>query len=213
MENKKEFDIMHDQAVKAHISLGNTKIGRIANFNMTPGISCSACACKTCHVDGCYAMKSYRRYLNVRIAWNENTAMALFNLDELEKQIREFLSKKRRKAIKYFRIHSAGDFITAAYADMWFRIAADFPEIRFLAFTKQFDIVRGIPFDMLKNFSLVMSNWYEYLAPDDLLEKYAQTFVVDDPKDSMPENSVLCPGSCVNCKACWYHKNVVFKKH
>lgn len=202
-----------NESVKCHISKGNVKVGAIPNFSLTPGVSCSRQACATCHVNGCYAMKSYRMYKNVRNAWDENTSLALFNIEELEKQIRAYLSKYKGK---FFRIHVAGDFITKEYAQMWFRIIKDYPGIIFLAFTKQFDNVRDIPFDTLTNMTLLLSDWEGIEMPEDLKERYQIAYCIEHD-DVIPENTVLCPGSCENCNACWFlrdvHKNVAFYKH
>lgn len=181
-----------------HISKGNIKVGTIPNFSLTPGRSCSAEACKTCLVQGCYACKSYRQYKNVRTAWDENTDMAVAALDEMEKQLTAYFDGMN--APRFFRVHVGGDFITKEYAEMWARIAAAHPHTNFLAFTKQWDNVRGVNFP--ENFSLVLSGWKGTEIPADLMAKYRTATCVDS-KDEIPCGGFECPGHCENCGACW----------
>lgn len=196
--------------LKAHISKGNSKVGRIPNFSLTPGISCSAEACRTCLKEGCYACKSYRQYPNVRRAWDENTTMSVDFLNYLILEINDWLTKHKPT---YFRIHVGGDFITHEYAEAWAYIASKHPETRFLAFTKQWDNIRGVSFP--DNVSIVLSAWRGCSIPEDLKQQYAVAYVSDC--DDVPENAIPCGGNCETCHACWglakRGLNVVFDKH
>lgn len=152
-----------------HISTTNSKLGFIPSFNLLPGLTCSSESCKHCLREGCYAVKNafrcgYDVDKNTTLkAWTENTVLAIHDLHTLEDMLIEYF-EQHKFIIKLFRIHSSGDFFSDEYADMWYRIAKQFPSIRFLAFTKQWDIVRVIPFYQLPNFSLVL--------PDGLRLKY-----------------------------------------
>lgn len=193
------------------ISKGNMKVGSIPNMSLTPGVSCSREACKTCHVGGCYAMKSYRQYKNVRTAWDGNVEMALFDLETMETQLTAYFQKARPA---FFRIHVGGDFITREYAEMWARVATAAPFTRFLAFTKQFDHVRGVAFP--ENFALVLSAWEGVTIPSDLADRLPIAYCVDSA-DDIPADGFHCPGSCTNCGACWELSkrgiDVYFVKH
>lgn len=184
--------------MKIHISKGNMKVGTIPNFSLTPGRSCSKKACKTCFVQGCYACKSYRQYKNVRTAWDENTECAVHELKSMEKQLSAYFDGMN--APRFFRIHVGGDFITKEYAEMWARIAVNHPHTNFLAFTKQWENVRGIDFP--ENFSLVLSGWPGTEIPADLKEKYRTATCVNSA-DEIPAGGFHCPGHCENCGACW----------
>ena len=72
---------------KIHISDKNSKLGRIPNISLTPGITCSPEACKTCLKGGCYALKAYRQYKRTRTAWDENTELALHDIAGMETQL------------------------------------------------------------------------------------------------------------------------------
>ena len=199
------------KAISAHVSEGNMKVGSIPNFSLTPGRTCSKEACKTCLREGCYAMKSYRQYKNVKTAWDENSDLAERNLSALEKALSLYFSAEKPL---FFRIHVGGDFVSMAYAEMWARIAESAPSTRFLAFTKQWENVRGVKFP--QNFSLVLSGWPGTEIPEDLAGQYAQAICVDHAED-MPKGGFLCPGSCESCGACWElakrKVNVYFVKH
>lgn len=184
--------------IGAHVSEGNIKVGSIPNWSLTPGRTCSAEACKTCLREGCYAVKSYRQYKNVRTAWDDNTELAESKLDKLEPFFDMYFSSMN--APRYFRIHVAGDFVSRAYAEMWSRIATRHPGTRFLAFTKQWDNIRGIEFP--ENFSMVLSGWPGTEIPEDLSQKYAKAICVDSEAD-IPADGFHCPGHCENCGACW----------
>ena len=184
--------------IGAHISEGNMKVGSIPNWSLTPGKTCSAEACRTCFVQGCYACKSYRQYKNVRQAWDENTSLAIRDLPALERFLNYYFSSMN--APRFFRVHVAGDFVTEAYAAMWSRVAASHPGTRFLAFTKQWDNVRGIEWPA--NFSLVLSGWPGTEIPADLLARFRTATCVEKAEE-IPADGFHCPGSCENCGACW----------
>ena len=123
------------------ISLGNTKLGDVPQFNLPPRKSCPNC--KHCsgvfdgHKYSCYADKAYRQYDNVRKAWDGNLQACRRDLWTVQSEIYQYLDKYRPT---WFRIHSAGDFYSQEYFDMWGDLARAFPKTRFLAFTKSFDL-------------------------------------------------------------------------
>lgn len=196
-----------------HISTTNSKLGFIPSFNILPGLTCSRESCKHCLREGCYAVKNVFRCgydvdKNTTLkAWAENTVLAFHDLESLESRLMEYFSS-HRIMIKLFRIHSAGDFFSREYAMMWYRIAKKFPDIRFLAFTKQWDIVREVAFYELPNFSLVLSGWIEIAIPEDLRKLYRCAWCEDGIETRIPEDAMLCPGNCESCGMCWYLKDL-----
>lgn len=195
-----------------HISKGNIKVGTIPNISLTPGRTCSPEACKTCLTGGCYAMKSYRQYPAVRRAWDENTAQAVDNPAGMEADLMAYFG--RLNAPRFFRVHVGGDFVTREYAAMWARVAAANPGTCFLAFTKQWEMVRGVNFP--ENFSLVLSSWPGTTIPADLRARYSVAWL-DDGGEEIPADAIECPGNCSNCGVCWSLAkrglDVKFKKH
>jgi hypothetical protein len=192
------------------ISEGNMKTGRIPAFSLAPGHSCSAAACATCYREGCYARKAYQAYPNTRAAWDRNTELALESLPLLEADLRHYLTHTRKTL---FRIHVSGDFISREYAMMWARIIADFPHIKFLAFTKQFSIIRGINFPA--NMALVLSAWPGTVPPVDLMARYPVAWL-NDGATEIPAHAQPCAGHCEECTLCFdlrHGTDVFFNKH
>lgn len=197
-----------------HISEGNSKLGKIPNFNLTPGRTCSAQACKTCFCDGCYARNSVERFDDTAAAWHENTEAVLHDLPGVEAALMKYFG--RLSAPRFFRVHSGGDFVTAEYAAMWARVAAANPGTHFLAFTKQFSNVAAIEFP--SSFSLVPSAWPGIEIPAELRARYSVAWLYDGTNaDEIPVDAVECPGNCDTCGVCWSLArrglDVVFTKH
>lgn len=196
-----------------HISVSNSKLGSIPSFNLLPGFTCSAESCKHCLKEGCYAIKNaFRCGYNVDknstlSAWTENTVIMMTDLEKLYNELDNYLNSVQYST-KLFRIHSSGDFKSVAYAEMWYKLAAKYKNIRFLAFTKQWDIVRQVNFYELDNFSLVLSGWTGINIPSDLIEKYRCAWCNDGHETRIPDNAMLCPGSCESCGLCWYLKDL-----
>lgn len=179
------------------ISDGNTKTGKIPAFSIAPGMTCSAAACRSCYNEGCYARKLYQLRPTVKKAWDENTEAARHDLARVENALNAYIAKYKPR---FFRVHVSGDFFSREYAQAWARIASNHPETRFLAFTKQFDNVRGIAFP--DNFSLVLSAWDGVEIPDDLRKLYPVAWVYNTI-DQIPADVFECPGRCDTCGACW----------
>lgn len=198
--------------MKTKISAGNSKLGTIANISLTPGRTCSPEACRTCLTGGCYAMKAYRMYKNVRAAWDANTELATTDLATMEADLHKYFAGMN--APRFFRIHVGGDFVTREYAEMWARVAAAAPSTNFLAFTKQWDNIRSVGFP--DNVSIVLSAWPGTTIPEDLRELYSVAWL-DDGAEEVPEDAIECPGNCASCGVCWSlskrHIDVKFRKH
>jgi len=198
------------------ISKGNIKLGGIANFNITPGRTCSKSACNTCLVDGCYAMKSYRMYPSVRKAWDTNTDLVENDLQLVRAELIMYMVKKQPE---YFRIHSAGDFFTLDYLKVWVEIAKMFPKTRFMAYTKQFDILRQLDEYVPDNLVIYLSSWHGLSDfPVDMIDKYPVAWLADtaDGADFLSEKTGahICTGDCTLCTWCYNnHSDVIFIKH
>lgn len=197
-----------------HISKGNIKTGAIPSFSLPSGVTCSKEACSTCYLQGCYAKKCERLRPSVRKAWGDNFEIAKSDLSFLETYLDKFFSKPN--APRLFRIHVGGDFFSVDYFLMWVRIAVAHPEIRFLAFTKQTEIIK--PFVSAqgpKNFALVFSAWPGVPVDEKIREHLPVAWVDDGNETRIPEDAVHCPGNCETCASCWAldGKDVVFKKH
>ena len=219
-----------------HVSLGNDKIGNIFNFNLPAIVTCPKCAHTTCGKNGCYALKD-ERYLGCVVARWENLGLLLRDLNKVEMEIVAFLTeeirknnKRKVKKVLRMRIHESGDFAVAGleqeYLDMWLRIMKRFPEVRFYAYTKCYDLVRENAERILaqKNFNLILSDWDGLEIPKDLVAMGFSIAYVDDgsehAKRVIPASAFRCPATagneftCEHCGKCSEHGcSVVFKKH
>lgn len=89
------------------ISSGNIKLGSIPNINLPPILTCNKDV--PCASDGCYALKAYKQYPNVRSAWHHN-------LEEFKRDSVKFFNDvtsqlKKKKSLRRFRWHSSGDIV------------------------------------------------------------------------------------------------------
>lgn len=109
---------------------------------------------------------------------------------------------KRRKSLKYIRIHITGDFYNEEYVRKWVRIARIFPDMIFRTNTKRQDLI-----PLMK-------------------EEFPSNFVVRESTDPtrsslgiFPEASIkgtpgtakfyICQDDCEKCKFyCWHHSKV-----
>lgn len=213
-----------------HAPQGNSKTGEIPAWNLLPGAACPGRACAGCLVSGCYALKNvFRagysftpspetgRCNRVLRNWAENTALALDRLPVLESCLRDWLAEYLENGGRDVRVHGSGDFLTLEYAALWFRLAQDFPALRFLAFTKFWENVRGLDFAGLENFSLVLSAWPSMDVPEDLAASYRVSWCQDGTETRIPADALHCPGDCDTCGLCWHlaeiGRDVWFTKH
>lgn len=197
-----------------HISNGNTKTGAIPSFSLPSGLTCSHKACETCYKQGCYARKIERLRSSVHNSYVENLTFAQQYPEMLESYLDMYFSLPN--APRFFRLHVAGDFFNQEYFEMWLRIIEKHPDTKFLAFTKQADVVEPYVKILPKNFSLVWSAWTgmelpEFVKRGDLPVAWMQ----DGDETRIPNDAISCPGHCEQCAKCWAMngRDVVFKKH
>ena len=194
------------------ISRGNSKIGNIPNISLPPIKSCKNCS--LCKKD-CYALKSYRQYKEVKKCWNDNFKAYGGNENAYFKAIETTLSKI--KDLNYFRWHISGDIQNQLYLDSMSYIAEQFPNTRFLAFTKMYDLdYSRIP----DNLAIIISLW-PGITEKDIPEKnqcMPMAYMYDGTNENeIPLKAVPCSGNCETCGQCFFVQetgiDVVFHKH
>lgn len=196
--------------LETKISVGNTKLGRIINVNLPPVKSC--CKDVPCSGDKCYALKAYRQYPKTRKAWDTNYELYQIDSNRYFECISNYL-EKRRKYVRRFRWHSSGDIIDQKYFNYMIEISKNFPEIKFLCFTKNYNLeydVKELPYNFVIRFSMWPGFSPEIISKNNI---YAW---MDDGKDTrIPKNAFKCFNSCKICGFCWNNNNrdVVFHKH
>jgi ferredoxin len=187
------------------ISKGNSKIGKIPNISMTPIKSCGNC--KACAKD-CYALKAYKQYPNVRKAWDENFEDAKKRRFSYFIELSQYLRKHQPK---FFRWHVSGDILDQEYLNAMISTARNYPETKFLAFTKMHEFDYS---NKPENLSIVFSMFPSMPLP---AAKMPMAWVQDGTETRIPNDALACPGHCDNCGLCWnlpvLNKDVYFEKH
>jgi hypothetical protein len=181
------------------ISEKNSKMGDIPSFSTTAGKTCTREACETCFKSGCYArsMQENRAHPGVGDSWERNTS-ALADLSAVESELNGYMMVKFPR---FFRFHVSGDCQTIAQFDMYCRVAAKNPNIKYLMFTKAYHVVNSSDAAIPDNFSVVFSAWpgLEFDNPKQLPIAYMQ----DGTETRIPESALACPGLCTTCGMCW----------
>ena len=107
--------------------------------------------------------------------------------------------------IEYIRLHACGDFYSQDYYNKWQKIAGRYPDVKFLAYT------RNTKIDFSKrpdNFMIINSRDATTKKLNPTLDRYA--WVLD--KKKIPNEAAMnvetrpafiCRFKCSNCKMCW----------
>jgi len=194
------------------VTYTNRKLGAtIASINLPAITTCRADA--PCKHD-CYASHGTFKYKNVANCYNENLRMIKEDIKQAEKDILSQLP-----LMGFCRIHASGDFVNKEYFEMLIRIAKTAKHVKFMAFTKKYELVNewiAEHGNLPKNFKIIFSAWYTdwtFENPYNLPIAY----IYDKKTDNkIPKNAIPCGGSCQQCMACWMLKKrqcVVFNKH
>lgn len=197
---------------KVSISKGNIKMGEIPSVSLPPIITCADnCTC----AKKCYAYRMYRRYPNVKNAYDNNLDIFENNPAEYWKQIDDTLYTSR-----FFRFHVSGDIPTYQYLLDMVKTVANNPHCEVLVFTKQYDFVNKALENGLKipaNLHILFSEWKGMEMKNPYNMPVAHVIF----KGEYPEaNWNICSGNCLECAKhktnCWKVNNgehVAFHEH
>lgn len=178
-------------------------MGNIPSVSLVPGLDCGNCS--KC-LKGCYAMKAYRMYPATRDAYHRNSDMAHNDRGSYFQQIADELVSN---PTRFFRWHVAGDILDQDYLNRMVDMAVFFPGVRFLCFTKRFDIRFG---RLPENLTIILSVWPGMPLPRN--RTLPRAYMQDGTETRIPKGARECPGSCEDCKLCYGLKgSVVFNKH
>ena len=228
-----EFD-----KLKVLVSEGNSKIGKSLNVSIMPIITCG-CMGNVCGVI-CYAVRAMIRMGFNGDKWKQNrwvinTLIAFLDPDryfeEIKSAIREGLSRPK-KPIHYFRWHVGGEIMSLTYFHRMVNLAKEFPEVRFLAFTKRYDIVNeymdgyGGRNSIPENLSILYSAAPGETVPNPYHLPECHIWMADEKLNKVwrvqfVESQIWhCPGNCEECQCvgagCWFLKDgtiVLLKQH
>ncbi len=161
----------------------------------------------------CYTKKS-DSFKNVRPSREKNYRIS--KGDEFVNQVQDFIDKKKKKKITYFRIHEEGDFYNEDYLKKWVEITdkyRDDKSIKFVAYTKSINLLdkfcksNQIRLDQI-NIKFIYSQMPDTcrysleLAYEYKLQKY----IVVNSLDEIPDGIEICSMRCNKCMSC-YTKN------
>ena len=136
IQNSKAYNAAHaGDNLSIHTSGGNAKLGSIMNISLPPVTTCHNCSSCSKY---CYAIRSYNRFTDTAVGWNENYLLFLTYPDRYFNEI-----SKAVKLQRFFRWHVSGDIVNGAYLAGMIRVALENPKVEFLAFTKAYQIVNA----------------------------------------------------------------------
>jgi len=141
-------DLTSSNLVQLFTSNSKLKKESIYSFSLPAGASCPfAGAC----LKFCYANKGAFKYSNVIKAHERNLSISKTAefVDHINANIAALPS------IKFFRLHSSGDFYSVEYIQKWVKIASMNPDRVFYAYTKSMQLFKGI--NLPSNFLIIQS--------------------------------------------------------
>ena len=194
-------------------SESNKKMGRCGSFSVMPVTTCNPNA--PCFKD-CYARKMCAYRKSVRQAYEDNTKALM-----IDHRYDEFISAAcifiDLNEYRLFRFNVAGDMFSFDYLNACCEIARRNPEVKFLAFTKQYKLVgESLKMGLIpSNFNIVFSAWNAFKPEDTTIVPVAY-FDDGEHEDLIDSKAVLCGGDCQHCKKCFYlnkGESVRFAKH
>lgn len=201
--------------MRIKISKGNSKLGDVNNLSLPPILTCDKNPCTN---SGCYALKFYKMYTNVKQSWDSNLSFYKEDSSLFFKELDDFL-KKTKKSL--FRFHVGGDIPDQNYFNNMIDICNNNDHIYFLVYTKKINL--DFSLEIPNNLNIIISSWDDVFynkIPNNLKDKFTLSHVKDlISYESSLTDTFECSGNCVNCGyTCWDTKdlgikNIVFKKH
>lgn len=220
-EQKIEYWSLSNNEVS--INNGNAKTGKACLTCSMPMISCRPDA--PCKQD-CYCCKGNQAYANVQGAYHRNWRLWIENPERFEKHVNY---KIEMNGLPLFRWNDCGDIVDEEYFRMMLRVAEQNPDVKFLAYTKKYELVNEeitrrlkedkeiLPDNFTLRFSMWDKNWFvpnHYNLPVAYVD-----FKKSELNPELPTKAFICPGSgqttCSSCKVCFNKKvqNVIFHQH
>ena len=184
-------------------------MGKTPSVSLPPIKSCGNC--KDC-ASKYYANQAYRQYTTTRAAYDNNYKMATTSHYKYFKEIQEYVSKR---SPNYFRWHVSGDILNQEYFNDMVQIAEEYPNTKFLCFTKMYDIVNFYLKEQTlpPNLNIFFSIWLDNRIPNIHRLSTARTV---NKGDTDKYEGFKCEGNCSTCGFCFEALNgssVIFEMH
>ena len=221
MPREEYIEFLATKSGEISISNHNSKTGSCCNNLAFPTCTCREDA--PCKASGCYCMKGRQAMCNVVAAYVRNLMIYNNNHDDFWDQVR---FKIKHNPLPLFRWFDAGDILDYEFFCGMVELAKEFPNIRFMSFTKKYDIVNewlATNGDLPNNLNIIFSAWHIGWKVNN---PYGMPVAYVDFKDQtlnpqFPKGITGCPNqsdktiTCSMCQKCWNKKikAVVFKQH
>jgi len=190
---------------------GNSKMGKhVYIFNIPAKKTCTPTSWCLKGKDGkpaCYALRNNFLLPNAISSAEERYIQS--QSDSFIEEMTNFIKKRK---VKYFRIHSSGDFYSEVYINKWIEIAKNCSETKFRSSTHRRDLIHKIEeLNSLPNVIVRESLDKDIEKPSSELN-FSALASLDIVKK---ENSYHCLNSCEKCgHYCWEHReNINFDEH
>lgn len=174
-------------------------------FNLPAGKTCPA-STEDCR-KWCYAKKAERIYPQVLPHRERNLDLTK------DKEFVNIITQDLATINNWdtVRIHESGDFYNPSYHNNWFKIANNFPDKIFYAYTK----TRYGNIFKPKNFILIYSDDDKDETIESLKDMHFSGRARVNDGRKLTKKEFMCPGSCKTCNYCYTtgFKQVVFNKH
>ena len=234
IKNFRKQDLTYAQKIEYFANLNdfptinnnNGKTGKaVATLSMPPKMTCRPDA--PCYKSGkCYCMKGHQTYASVLGSYYKN--WRLWNEDPklFEEKVTAYI---KYSGLKMIRWHDAGEIANMAYLKMMVNIANNLPDVKFLAYTKKYDLVNSyldvnekLPDNLTIRFSYWDKDW-TVRNPHDVPRAYVD-FKDKTLNPEFPDEIFHCEGTadpddmehtCGVCQECFKKetKAVIFKQH
>lgn len=219
---KEEYvDYLANKSNEVHLSTSNRKTGGCCNDLAFPTCTCREDA--PCKHSGCYCMKGTQQMSSVLAAYTRN--LRLYNTDPQDFW-EQVAFKVKHNPLPLFRFFDAGDVPDYDFFCGMVELARQFPDIKFMSFTKKYSIVNkwltenG---DLPDNLNIIFSAWHigwKVENPFGLPVAYVD-FKDKTLNPEFPKEITSCPNqkdktiTCSICRKCWDKRieAVKFKEH
>jgi hypothetical protein len=221
MPREEYIEFLATKSGEISISNHNSKTGSCCNNLAFPTCTCREDA--PCKASGCYCMKGRQAMCNVVAAYVRNLMIYNNNHDDFWEQVK---FKIKHNPLPLFRWFDAGDILDYEFFCGMVELAKAFPNIRFMSFTKKYDIVNewlATNGDLPNNLNIIFSAWHigwKVNNPFGMPVAYVD-FKDQTLNPQFPKGITGCPNqsdktiTCSMCQKCWNKKvkSVVFKQH
>lgn len=168
----------------------------------------------------CYAQHGCQGFANVQGAYYRNLRLYNNNADDFFEQLHYKIKWSGLPMVRFF---DSGDYPDAEFLHRSVELAKQFPNVKFMAFTKKYHLVNEYLDNGGKlpdNYNIVFSAWdalWDVPNIHGLPVAYVK-FKEARMTPNIPKNAFHCPGresSCSMCGVCWNKKvkAVYFDEH